>query len=99
MKEYKFNKRMFSKYMAKDKEIIQASSEFNNLPQLVSPTKRTRGRGRHLQRGGGNTATPESASQTDSPVPKKRMIISLDFTTSEEDDDEDERTLFDDEDE
>ena len=78
MRDYKFNVRLFRRFLQCETDIFSMSSEFLDLPEKANPRKR-----RQTGRGRRKTGTPnQSASASESPM-KRRCVVEDDFTDSE----------------
>ena len=77
VKDYKFNVRLFNRWIKHETEIMVASPEYQNMPEKATNRKRSRiGRGRPVLK------VPNSESATESPA-KVRCVVNDDFTDDE----------------
>ena len=87
LSDYNFNTRAFRRYLAKDKEIIESSLLFGDLPD-VDPDEEKLNKKKKTKRSR-TTIDLTSLSETESPV-RLRCKVSLCTTSEDEDEHEDE---------
>ena len=74
--DYKFNVRLFNKWILVDEDVMSYSKGYQNLPTTATPRKRKRiGRGRRKQ-----NAKEGPASSTDEAVVLNTCVVEDDFT-------------------